>query len=163
MQRLRIGAADFVGAVDQAFDRVGDVVRLVDHVRRIEVVDAALFGIDQLVEDQEQAVGLDRAGVEVVVAILGIVEVEAAELAELDQTGDDHLDIGVGRMMAEVDQAVRLGSKRLGDQVVGAPVLDDGRIEGRLVHLVLGKQLPVIRQRLVDVAPSRRDNVRRPW
>ena len=55
---------------------------------RVEI-GVATLGIHQLVEDQEQAVGVDRAGVEVVVAVLRIVEVEAAELAELDQAGDD--------------------------------------------------------------------------
>ena len=66
---------------------------------------AALLGVDQLVEDEEQPVGVDRAGVEVVVAVLRIVEVEAAELAELDQPRDDHLDVDVRRMVAEVDEA----------------------------------------------------------
>ena len=36
------------------------------------------------------------------------------------------------------------------DQVVGAPILHDRRVEGRLVHLVLGEQAPVLRQRRVD-------------
>ena len=78
---------------------------LVEHVRRVEVLGAAQLGIDQLVEDQEQPERIDRAGVEVVVAIFGIVEVEAAELAELDQPRDDHLDVDVRRMVAEVDEA----------------------------------------------------------
>ena len=131
----------------QALDRVGDVVRLVEHVRRVEVLGAAVLGIDQLVEDQEQPEGVDRAGIEVVVAVLRVVEVEAAELAELDQPGDDHLDVDVRRVVAEVDQAVGLGAELRGDQVVGAPVLHHGRVERRLVHLVLGEEAPVVRQR----------------
>ena len=112
----------------------------------MEILGAAQLGIDQFVEDQEQPVGIDRAGVEVVVAIFGIVEMEAAELAELDQPRDDHLDIDVRRVVAEVDQAIGLRPQFLGDDVVGAPVLHDRRIEGRLVHLVLAEQPPVFRQ-----------------
>ena len=40
-QSLGIGTADFVGAVDQAFDRVRHIVRLVDHVSRMEITHAA--------------------------------------------------------------------------------------------------------------------------
>ena len=67
----------------------------------------AQLGIDQFVEDEEQPIGIDRAGVEIVVAIFRIVEVEAAELPELDQPRDDHLDVDVRRVVAEVDQADR--------------------------------------------------------
>ena len=87
---------------------------LVEHVGRIEAVGAAQFGIDQFVEDEEQPVGIDRAGIEIVVAIFGIVEVEAAELPELDQPRDDHLDVDVGRMVAEVDEAKGLGAELAG-------------------------------------------------
>ena len=48
---------------------------------------------------------------------------EAAELAELDQPRDDHLDVHVRRMVAEVDEAEGLRAELLRDQVVGAPVL----------------------------------------
>ena len=45
--------------------------------------------------------------IEIVVAVFRIVEVEAAELVELDQPRDDHLDVGVRRVVAEIDQADR--------------------------------------------------------
>ncbi len=80
---------------------------LVDHVGRMETLRATMLRVDQFVEDEEQAIGVDRAGIEIVVAIFRIVEVEAAELAELDQAGDDHLDIDVRGMVAEVDEADR--------------------------------------------------------
>ena len=73
----------------------------------IEARRAGKLRVDQLVEDEEELVGIDRAGIEIVVAVFRIVEVEAAELLELDQPRDDHLDIGVRRVVAEVDQADR--------------------------------------------------------
>ncbi|MNE95757.1 hypothetical protein D3C80_1938910 [compost metagenome] len=78
-------------------------MRLVDHVGRMETLDPAVFGIDQFVEDEEQAIGVDRTRIEIVIAIFGIVEVEAPEFLELDQAGDDYFDIGIGRMVAEID------------------------------------------------------------
>ena len=148
--RLHVGALDLHRRDHQALDRIGDVVRLVDHVGRIEVRRVRKLRVHQLVEDEEELVGIDGAGIEVVVAVFRIVEVEAAEFLELDQPRDDHLDVGVRRVVAEVDQAIRPAAERVGDQVVGAPVLHDGRIEGRLVELVLGEEPPVDRQRLVD-------------
>ena len=46
-----------------------------------------------------------------------LAEVEAAELAELDQPGDDHFDVHVGGVMAEVDEAVGLRPEFGGDDV----------------------------------------------
>lgn len=138
-QRLRIGAADFVGTGNQAFDWVGHIVRLVDHMGGMEALHATMFGIYQLVEDEEQAVRLDGAGIQIVIAIFRIVEVETTELAELDEPGDDHLDIGVRRMVTEINEAERLFTERISDEVVGAPILHDGGIESRLEHLVFGK------------------------
>ena len=80
---------------------------------------------------------VDRAGVEVVVAVLRVVEVEAAEFPEPREAGDDLLDVHVRRMVAEVDQALRLGAQGLGAEDRCPPVGDDGGIEGRLVELVL--------------------------
>jgi hypothetical protein len=79
-------------------------VGLVEHVGGIEARQLLDLGFDQLVEDQEQLEGLDRSGVEVVVAVLAVVEVEARELAELDQPGHDHLDVDVLRVVPEVHE-----------------------------------------------------------
>ena len=84
-------------------------MRLVEHVGRVEARRAARGGVDQFVEDQEQAERLDRAGVEIVVAVFGIVEMEAGELAEADEPRDDLLDIDVRRVVAEIDQALAFG------------------------------------------------------
>ncbi len=126
-------------------------MRLVQHMRRLEARRAAQLGIHQLIEDQEQAERIDRAGVEIVVAIFRIVEMEAAQPAELDEARHDHLDIDIGRMMAEIDQAPGVLAEAGGGQVIGPPILDHGRIEGRLVHLVLGEQLPALRQTSIDL------------
>src|SRR3712207_8285800 len=39
---------------------VGDVVRLVEHVGRVEAFDAFQLGVHQFVEDEEELEGLDR-------------------------------------------------------------------------------------------------------
>ena len=121
-------------------------MRLVEHVGRVEARHVAQLGVDQLVEDQEELERLDRAGVEVVVAVLAVVEVEPAELAELDQPRHDHLDVDVRRVVAEVDQARRLFAQLARAVVARAPVVDDGRVERRLVELVLDEQPPVVGQ-----------------
>ena len=56
----------------------------------------------------------------------------------------------VARLVPEIDQAIGLVAQLPGDQVIGAPVLHDGRIEGRLVHLVFGIDAPVVGQGGID-------------
>src|SRR3984885_8060711 len=68
-KRLRIGALRFQSRNNQALDRIGHVMRLIEHVGRIEPRRAADAGVNELVENEEQAEGVDRAGVEIVVAI----------------------------------------------------------------------------------------------
>ena len=86
-------------------------MRLIQHVSGLEPRRLAMCGIDQLVQDQEELERVDRAGVEIVVAVFAVVEVEAAELAELDEPGDDHLDVDVGSVMPEIHQASGLRSQ----------------------------------------------------
>ncbi len=107
-QGLRIGALHFDRRLHQAFNRVGDIVALVQHVRRVEALGLVDLGIHQLIEHQEQPVGIDGTGIKIVIAIFGIVEVEAAQLAELDEARDDHLDIDVRRMVPEIDKTIGL-------------------------------------------------------
>ncbi len=150
--RLDVGAREFRGARHQGLDGVCDVVRLVEHVGRVEALDTCQLRVHQLVEDEEELEGLDRAGVEVVVAVLRVVEVEAGELAELDEARDDHLDVDVRRVVAEVHEAERLRPQLARAVIAHAPVVDDRRVEGRLVELVLDEEPPVRRQSRVDVA-----------
>ncbi len=146
--RAGIGALHLHRGHHQAFDRVGDVMRLVQHMGGVEA--GGILVLHQLVEHEEQTVGVDGPGIQIVVAIFAVVEVEAAEFAKADQAGDDLFDVHVGRVVAQIDQTFGLWPQFGGDQVVGAPVLHDGGIEGGFVHLVFGEQLPVIRQALVD-------------
>ena len=97
-------------------------MRLVEHIGGIKARRAPRARIDQFVEDEEQAERIDRSGVEVVVAIFGIVEVEAGQPAGADEPGDDLLDVDVGRMVSEVDQAMGLGPQRLRRHEAGSPV-----------------------------------------
>ena len=61
-------------------------------------------GIDDLVEDQEELQRVDRAGHQVVVGVLAVVEVEAAQLVLVEQDRDDVLDVDARGMVAQVDQ-----------------------------------------------------------
>ena len=159
-QRLRVGALQFDRRLHQALDRVGDVVRLIEHIGGRKTLRAARLGVDQFVEDQEQPERLDRAGVEIVVAIFGIVEMEAAEFPEAHEARDDLLDIDVGRVMAEIDEALRLRAEFLRGGEARSPIGNHGRIEGGLVELVLEEHAPVAGQRGVDLRASRRDSGR---
>ena len=67
-------------------------------------------------EDQEQPVRLDGARGEVVVAVLRVIEVKAAQLLRADESGDDELDVGVRQVVTEVYEALRALAKRLREQ-----------------------------------------------
>ena len=85
-------------------EHVGAAVRARPH-RGIRV----LLGRDQLGEDEEQLIGVDRADGEIVVGVLAAVEVEAAQPALIEQDGDDMLDVGALGMVAGIDQHLGLG------------------------------------------------------
>ena len=70
----------------------------------------------QLQEDQEQLVRRDGPDSQVVVAVLRVVEVEAAEAADHGQPAHDLLDVGVGQMVTEVDQTPALLASALRQQ-----------------------------------------------
>src|SRR6187455_3138331 len=112
-QRLGVRALQFDRAGHEAFHRVGDIVRLIEHVCRPEVGRIRELGLDQFIEDQEQAEGLDRAGVEIVVAVLRIVEMKTAEALRMHQTRDDHFDVHVRRVVPQVHQAKSLRAECL--------------------------------------------------
>ena len=107
-ERLGVAALRFERRKHQALDRVGDVVRPVEHMGRVEVGRPALRRVDEFVERPEQAERIDRARVEVVVAVFRIVEMKARQASDADETRDDLLDVDGRRMMAKVDEATRL-------------------------------------------------------
>ena len=65
---------------------------------------------------------------------------KAGEAADANQARDDLLDVDVRRVMAEIDEAMRLGPERLRRHQARSPIGDHGRIERRLVELVFEKQ-----------------------
>jgi hypothetical protein len=72
--------------------------------------------------------------------------VEAAQLPELDEAGDDHLAVHVRGVMAEVHQRERAVPELAGAVITDTPVVEDRRVEGGLVELVLDEEAPVRRQ-----------------
>src|SRR5262245_51727070 len=79
---------------------------------------------------------------------------EAGEFAELDEPRHYHFDVDVRRVVPQVDQALRLRAELRGAVVARAPVVDDRRIEGRFVKLVLDKHAPVVGQGFVNLAQA---------
>src|SRR5262245_11249722 len=77
---------------------------------------------------------------------------KSGEFLELNQTRDDHLDINVRCMMAQIDQAERLWSKFACTVIACSPIVNDRRVECRLVKLMFHKDAPVVRQRSVNLA-----------
>ncbi|MCY1552997.1 hypothetical protein D9M68_894360 [compost metagenome] len=76
---------------------------------------------------------------------------EARELAGGDQARHDEFDVHVGRVVAQVHQALRFRAQGLRGEEAGTPVLDDGGVESRLADLVLQHHAPVARQGRVDL------------
>src|SRR5438132_9762731 len=74
------------------------------------------------------------------------------QFAELNQPRDDHLNIHVGRVMAQIDQAERLRPQLARAVIARSPVVDYGRIKSRLIKLMLDKNAPVVGQRDVNLA-----------
>ena len=103
-QRLRDGELHLVGRLDEVFERVLEVVRRVDHVAQGGHRAAAVRRRAQ--DDEEELVRVDRPDGEVVVAVLRVVEVEAAESAGHRQAAHDLLDVRVRQVVAEVDEAL---------------------------------------------------------
>jgi len=101
-QRLGEGRGDGLGRGQQALDRVRHVVRLVDHVGRGKALRLAHLRIHEFIEHQEQPERVDRARIEVVVAVFRIVEVETRQLLRPNQACHDLLDVRVGCVMAEI-------------------------------------------------------------
>ena len=101
---------DRVGRLDEVLDRILEVVALVDHVGERRHRPAAV--LEQLEHHEEELVGADRADGEVVVAVLRVVEVEAAEPAGHRESRDDLLDVRVREVVAEVDEAAAPAGRR---------------------------------------------------
>jgi hypothetical protein len=129
-------------------------VRLVDHEGdppgRLRGRGIAQPGRD-LAHDPEQLERVDRAHDQVVVGVLAVVEVEAAEQALREQQRDDLLDVRPLRVVARVDEHLRARAECAAHERGRAPVGQVGRVEGRLEELVLDEQPHVVRHRRIEL------------
>ena len=111
--------------------------------------------LEQLEHDQEELVRPDRPDGEVVVAVLGVVEVEPAEAADHREPRHDLLDVRVRQVVAEVDEALAPARPAACASSSDEPQSAfDGRVERGLVRLVLGEEQPAVGQRVVDPAQA---------
>ena len=133
---LNIRARDLDAARHERFDRIGHVVRLIDHVGGIEPFDARELCIDQLVEDQKKLKGLDRSRIEVIVSVLAVVEMEAAELAELDDLATMSSTFTFGAWWPRSRRASARAA-RARARSSWCPSRSQRRIERRLIQKVL--------------------------
>ena len=144
-ERLRRRLLDVHHRPDLAGDLRLDVVALVEHERDIGVR-AESVRQDDLVHDPEQLERVGRADHQVVVGVEARVEVEPAEAIGAEQRGHDELDVGARRVMAGVDDDLRLRPGGDALEVGGSPVRHVHRVERRLEELVL-EEHPLVRHR----------------
>src|SRR5262249_32122783 len=147
-QRLRVCVLQVFDGLNHRLDLRLHVVRLIDREADAPVERGAG---DQLVEDKEELERIDRAGDQVVVAVLAVVEVEAAEPVLSCKQRDDLLNVYAVWVMSEIDEHLRAWSEFLTEQERRTPIGNVGRVEGRLVGLVLDEQLDVLRERFDDL------------
>ena len=146
-QRLCQRDLHCVRRLHQVFQRILEIVALVDHVR--DVRHATSAGIQQFEEDQEELVRLDAAGRQVVVAVLAVVEVKASELSNAVQTRDNLFDVDVRRMVSKIDEAFCLRAEFLGGHERTSPIGNHRGIKGGLKQFVFEQHQPVAGQRRV--------------
>src|ERR1035437_1548967 len=123
----------------ERLDRIGNVVRLVEHIRRIKSRRIAQFGVDQFVKDKEQLKWFYRTGVKIIIAIFAVIEMKTAELSELDKTRHDLFNIYVWSVMAKVDETRRLFAQLFRANIARSPVVYYRRVKCRFVKLMFDK------------------------
>ena len=106
----------------------------------ISAIRVELVAVRELDHDPEELERVDRADDEVVVRVLAVVEVEAAEQVLGEQASDDLLDVGALRVMAGVDEHAGLRAEASAEEGRGAPVGQVCGVEGGLEELVLDEQ-----------------------
>ena len=137
-QRLRVGRLDVHHRLDHRVDLALDVVRLVDHERDRASASGAACAISRMMRKSSN--GSIAPDDQVVVGVLAVVEVEAAEQPLGEQHRHDLLDVRSLRVVAGVDEHLRLRPEPAAHQRRGAPVGQVGAVEGRLEELVLDEQ-----------------------
>ena len=145
-------ARSFDRRLHEALDRVGDVVRLVDHIGGANPSALRRSASISSLKTRKSRNGATEPASRSSSPYLKSLKWKPASFPETHQPGDDLLDVDVGRVVAEIDQAERLGPEFLRRGEARAPVGNHRRIERRLVELVLDEHLPVGGQRGVDFA-----------
>ena len=118
-------------------------VRLVDHIRDFRRLSRFPTEEVNFVKDPECLVRVDRSEGEVIIRIAPVVKVKPAKHAEIQEPGDDLLDILGQVMVAGVDQHSSLGTNFLGNDVRHTPIRQVGVVERRLKRFVLQQDLLV--------------------
>jgi hypothetical protein len=59
------------------------------------------------VENEKETVRLDRSGGQIIVAVLGVVEVKAAQLTDTEEARDNELDVRVRQMVLQINETLR--------------------------------------------------------
>src|SRR5262245_35437323 len=113
-ESLYISSLNFDRRTYEAFDRVGDIVRLINQIGWGEARCFASLGGNKLVEYEKEPERIDGTGVEIIVAIFGIIEVEAREPFCANEAGNDLLNICRGSVMPKIHEALGLGSELVG-------------------------------------------------
>ena len=130
-------------------------MRLVDHVVDRKHLIRFAFELDDLEQDSEDAVGIDRSDREIVVRVMTVVEVKATQHPLVQQERHDVFDVLAEKVMPGVDQNLRPRPRRTGERGGHAPVRDVGVVEGGLERLVLHEHPHRRRHRVVHL-PQRR-------
>lgn len=135
-QRLREEFLHRRDRLDHRFDLRLLVVRLIDHVLDVEIATRRAFRFGNRDENAENAIGIDRAGREVIVGVMSIVEVESAERTFIGEERDDVLDILPRQMMPRINEHFRLRTRVTRERRRHAPISDICVVEGWLERLV---------------------------
>src|SRR5581483_656180 len=92
-QRLGVCSCELDGADDETLNGISDVMRLVEHMSQSGICCAATLGVNQFVEDEKQLKRIDRPRIEVIITVLGIIEVESTEAPRVNEPRHNHLDV----------------------------------------------------------------------
>ena len=104
-----------------------------------------------LAHDAEELERVDRAHDQVVVGVLAVVEVEAAEEPFGQEERDDLLDVRPLRMVPRVDQDLSLRAEAAADERCGAPIGKVRAVEAGLEELVLDQEPHIRRKQRVEL------------
>ena len=147
-----VSREDAIDRLQQIFDGVFGIVAGVDHPGDIRIFNGGVaHAVDQFVKNQEQLVGFDAARGQVVVAVHRAIEVETTQATKMHEATYNLLNVGIGQMVPQIDQYLRIFTHGLAQRVGGAPVRDDHGVKIGLVRFVLDEHGPIIGHGTVNV------------